>query len=119
MKQTPSQTVGPFYSIGLTRRTMNVLATDATEGQRIHIEGCVLDGDGKPVPDAKVTAEYTTASDEPVLKTDSQGKLTIRIRNQGLNVVVASISEKTPGNADQDEIGRLATLAFTLGHGEE
>ena len=75
--------------------------------------------DGRPVPDAKVTAEYTTASHEPVLKTDSQGKLTIRIRNQGLNVIVASMSEKTPASADQDEIGRLATLTFTLGHGEE
>ena len=54
MKQTPSQTVGPFYSIGLTRKTMNVLATEATEGQRIRIEGRVFDGDGNPVPDAMV-----------------------------------------------------------------
>ena len=67
MKQTPSQTVGPFYSIGLTRRTMNVLATDATEGQRIHIEGCVLDGDGKPVPDAgpRLTASVGSAKIGP------------------------------------------------------
>ncbi|HXF77132.1 MAG TPA: protocatechuate 3,4-dioxygenase subunit alpha, partial [Methylomirabilota bacterium] len=54
MKQTPSQTVGPFYAIGLTNRKMNVLATDATQGQRIRIEGRVFDGDGKPVPDAMV-----------------------------------------------------------------
>jgi protocatechuate 3,4-dioxygenase, alpha subunit len=54
MKQTPAQTVGPFYSIGLTSKTMNVLATEATEGQRIRVEGKVLDGDGKPVPDAMV-----------------------------------------------------------------
>lgn len=54
MKQTPSQTVGPFYSIGLTNRAMNVLASDATAGQRIRIEGRVFDGDGKPVPDAMV-----------------------------------------------------------------
>jgi protocatechuate 3,4-dioxygenase alpha subunit len=54
MKQTPAQTVGPFYSIGLTSRAMNVLATDATQGQRIRIEGRVFDGDGKPIPDAMV-----------------------------------------------------------------
>lgn len=54
MKQTPSQTVGPFYAIGLTGRTMNVLATDATQGQRIRVEGRVFDGDGKPIPDAMV-----------------------------------------------------------------
>ena len=54
MKQTPSQTVGPFYSIGLTDRAMNSLVTDNTPGQRIRIEGQVIDGDGKPVPDAMV-----------------------------------------------------------------
>ena len=54
MKQTPSQTVGPFYSIGLTGRSMNVLATDATDGQRIRIEGRVFDGEGKPIPDVMV-----------------------------------------------------------------
>ncbi|MGH7853196.1 MAG: protocatechuate 3,4-dioxygenase subunit alpha [Candidatus Binatia bacterium] len=54
MKQTPSQTVGPFYSIGLTSKSMNVLATDATEGQRVRIEGRVFDGDGNPIPDAMV-----------------------------------------------------------------
>jgi protocatechuate 3,4-dioxygenase alpha subunit len=54
MKQTPSQTVGPFYSLGLTQKTMNVLASDATQGEKIRIEGYVFDGDGKPVPDAMV-----------------------------------------------------------------
>jgi protocatechuate 3,4-dioxygenase alpha subunit len=54
MKQTPSQTVGPFYSIGLTDRAMNRLVTDNTPGQRIRIEGQVIDGDGAPVPDAMI-----------------------------------------------------------------
>ena len=54
MKQTPSQTVGPFYSIGLTHREMNTLVSDHTQGQRIRIEGQVLDGDGKPVPDGMI-----------------------------------------------------------------
>ena len=54
MKQTPSQTVGPFYSIGLTDLAMNTLVSDNTQGRRIRIEGQVIDGDGKPVPDAMV-----------------------------------------------------------------
>lgn len=54
MKQTPSQTVGPFYSIGLTDRAMNTLVSDDTPGQRIRIEGQVIDGDGNPVPDAMI-----------------------------------------------------------------
>jgi len=53
-KQTPSQTVGPFYAIGLTRQPMNVLASDATQGERIRIEGQVFDGDGLAIPDAMV-----------------------------------------------------------------
>jgi len=54
MKQTPSQTVGPFFSLGLTRKPMNRLATDSTAGEKVRIEGSVFDGDGKPVPDAMV-----------------------------------------------------------------
>ena len=53
-KQTPSQTVGPFYSIGLTRTPMNVVAMDSTEGQRIRVEGQVFDGDGAAIPDVMV-----------------------------------------------------------------
>jgi protocatechuate 3,4-dioxygenase alpha subunit len=53
-KQTPSQTVGPFYAIGLTRQTMNVMATDSTQGERIRIEGQVFDGDGVVIPDVMV-----------------------------------------------------------------
>ena len=54
MKQTPSQTVGPFYSIGLTDRAMNTLVGESTQGERIRIEGRIIDGDGKPVPDAMI-----------------------------------------------------------------
>ncbi len=53
-KQTPSQTVGPFYSLALTRKPMNVMATESTQGQRIRIEGQVFDGDGQPIPDVMV-----------------------------------------------------------------
>ena len=53
-KQTPSQTVGPFYSIGLTRKPMNVMVTDATQGQQIRIEGQVFDGAGVAIPDVMV-----------------------------------------------------------------
>ncbi len=74
---------------------------------------------GKPVEGAEVTAEYTTGDNDPKLKTDQDGKTTIKIRNQGINVVVAERTEKTPGNADADEIGYTAALSFTLVHGEE
>lgn len=50
--QTPSQTIGPFFSFGMATR--NVLAEEQTRGERILIEGRVLDGEGKPVLDALV-----------------------------------------------------------------
>jgi protocatechuate 3,4-dioxygenase alpha subunit len=49
---TSSQTVGPFFSIALERLCgENIVAADVS-GERITIEGAVLDGDGAPVPDA-------------------------------------------------------------------
>jgi 3-carboxy-cis,cis-muconate cycloisomerase len=44
--------VGPFFSIGLTRLNREHLAAPGVSGERVSIEGRVLDGDGKPVPDA-------------------------------------------------------------------
>ncbi len=49
---TTSQTVGPFFSIGLTRMKHDDLVSAGTSGERVVIEGYVRDGDGEPVPDA-------------------------------------------------------------------
>jgi protocatechuate 3,4-dioxygenase alpha subunit len=54
MKQTPSQTVGPFFSLGLTEKALNVLGSESTPGEKIRLEGYVFDGDGQLVPDAMV-----------------------------------------------------------------
>src|SRR5437762_8690303 len=51
---TPSQTVGPFFSLGIDRPEWNDLTAGNPQGERIVIEGRVLDGDGAPVPDAVV-----------------------------------------------------------------
>lgn len=53
---TASQTVGPFFAPALLRAdaVRQVLTQPETVGERIRIEGRVLDGDGVPVPDALV-----------------------------------------------------------------
>ena len=51
---TPSQTVGPFFHLGLDRPEWSDLARGHPAGERIAIEGRVLDGDGLPVPDAMI-----------------------------------------------------------------
>jgi protocatechuate 3,4-dioxygenase, alpha subunit len=50
---TPSQTVGPFYTIGLVDdgRPQNQLAAGGIE-----LEGQLFDGDGAPIPDGLIEA---------------------------------------------------------------
>lgn len=56
---TPSQTVGPFFAYVLTPRSYGYpeivtadLVAPGTDGERIRLEGYVVDGDGEPVADA-------------------------------------------------------------------
>jgi protocatechuate 3,4-dioxygenase alpha subunit len=48
--RTPSQTVGPFFTIGLFRDDQRTVV----DGGSVRLVGCVLDGAGEPVPDAVV-----------------------------------------------------------------
>lgn len=63
LKQTPSQTVGPYFAYGLTPTQYGYdlasiagpeMATDETDGQPIRIVGRVLDGQGQPIGDAMI-----------------------------------------------------------------
>ena len=54
LQATTSQTVGPYLHIGLTWLITENLAPAGVAGERISIEGRVIDGDGKPVNDALV-----------------------------------------------------------------
>ena len=53
LARTPSQTVGPFYAIGLCRRADNELVARHNEGA-LHVSGRLLDGAGDPIPDGLV-----------------------------------------------------------------
>jgi protocatechuate 3,4-dioxygenase, alpha subunit len=52
LNATTSQTVGPFFSIGMCRSIKQDLADTDVSGERVSIMGRVLDGVGQPVPDA-------------------------------------------------------------------
>jgi protocatechuate 3,4-dioxygenase alpha subunit len=63
LKQTSSQTVGPFFAFGLAPEQYGypfralagaTLVDDNTPGERIRITGRVLDGEGNPIPDAMI-----------------------------------------------------------------
>ncbi|MDM0105156.1 protocatechuate 3,4-dioxygenase subunit alpha [Variovorax sp. J22R24] len=78
--QTPSQTVGPYFAYGLTAAQYGydfdqpfdaIVALDGARGERIRLEGRVIDGDGNAINDALVeisqpdgTGEYPQSVDD-------------------------------------------------------
>lgn len=48
--RTPSQTVGPYFTIGLCRERQN----EVVPGGSVHVVGHVLDANGEPVADAMI-----------------------------------------------------------------
>lgn len=61
---TPSQTIGPFFHFALDRPEWNDLTAGGARGERIVIEGRVLDGDGTPVDDALIEIWQANANGE-------------------------------------------------------
>jgi protocatechuate 3,4-dioxygenase alpha subunit len=55
---TPSQTVGPFFSIGMVRPGQQAAVPTDTPGA-IHLRGTVYDGEGELVPDALIETWQT------------------------------------------------------------
>lgn len=71
LKQTPSQTIGPFFAYSLTAPQYGyafsgiagaAVAGEATEGRRIRIVGQVFDGTGEAVLDAMIETWQANAA---------------------------------------------------------
>ena len=59
----PSQTVGPFFQLGLTAdAAVGCLAGQGAIGERIRLQFRLLDGDGAPVPDGMIELWQADAS---------------------------------------------------------
>ena len=59
----PSQTVGPFFHLGLTAKaTVGGLVAHDAKGERIRVRFRLLDGDGAPVPDGMIELWQADAS---------------------------------------------------------
>ena len=84
LKETPSQTAGPYVHIGLIPQQAgfdifeknfgNVLVTPETKGERIRIEGRVLDGLGEPLKDVLVEIWQANAAGKYNHQADHQDK---------------------------------------------
>lgn len=84
LKESASQTAGPYVHIGLAphaagfdifeRNFSNVLATANTKGERITIEGRLIDGSGTPVRDVLVELWQANAAGKYNHPADRQDK---------------------------------------------
>lgn len=71
-----SQTVGRFFHIGLQRLFVDKLAGPNVSGERIEIEGRVLDADGQGVPDALLELWQANSQGKYAHPDDAQEKAT-------------------------------------------
>ena len=71
---TTSQTVGPFFKLGFSWLYQNHLASPGVSGERVEIAGCILDGDGKPVPDGILEIWQANSNGKYAHLDDPQGK---------------------------------------------
>jgi len=75
MTTTPSQTVGPFYSIGLCRQSDDVLDPEGVE-----LSGTLFDGRGDPIRDGMVEVWDAAAERWGRSTTDGEGRFHFRVR---------------------------------------
>jgi protocatechuate 3,4-dioxygenase alpha subunit len=73
--QTPSQTVGPFFKAALIRSGQESMVAAKSRGERITIEGLLLDGGAAPVSDAMIELWQANADGRYDHPDDSQEKL--------------------------------------------
>jgi protocatechuate 3,4-dioxygenase alpha subunit len=74
LQATTSQTVGPFFKIGFEWLYRDKLVGEGVSGDRVTIQGRVLDGDGLPVPDAIVEIWQANAHGKYDHPEDTQDK---------------------------------------------
>ncbi len=74
LQATTSQTVGPYFRIGMRWHYQENLAPEGVAGERVTIQGRVLDGDGLPVPDAIVEIWQANSHGKYAHPEDKQSK---------------------------------------------
>jgi protocatechuate 3,4-dioxygenase, alpha subunit len=74
-RQTPSQTVGPFFAPAMIETGAEILVSAETRGDRLTIEGRIIDGEGAPVTDAMLEIWQANAEGRYDHPDDDQEKL--------------------------------------------
>jgi len=121
---TTSQTVGPFFKIGLLWLSRSKLAEEGAAGERVTVRGRVIDGDGIPVPDAILEvwqanshgkyAHMEDSQDKP-LDNDLWGYGRIFVNAEGAFCFSTIKPGSVPGPDDKEQAPHLAITLFMRG----
>lgn len=110
---TPSQTVGPFFRLGLDSLTVADLTKPAVAGRPITIRGIVLDGDGQPVTNALIETWQADAAGHypgrPASLQPADPSTTSAVRTNGSQVF------KGFGRVATDDAGRFELRTIVPG----
>jgi len=74
LRASTSQTIGPYLRIGLEWMVIEDLAPEGVPGERVRIEGRIVDADGKPVNDAAVEIWQANSHGKYASPEDPQAK---------------------------------------------
>jgi nickel transport protein len=74
---------------------------------------------GKPVGGARVMSDWVNDPDAKPVKSAADGTVTLKVRNQGLNVIAAIFNGPSDEPAKATTMEHLATLSFVLPHAPE
>jgi uncharacterized GH25 family protein len=74
---------------------------------------------GKPIAGVRVQSDFVTDPDSKGVKTGKDGLVTLKVRNQGLNVIGATYDGPPEDPAKTKQCEYFATLSFVLPHEPE
>ena len=104
--RTPSQTVGPYYAIGLCRRPANELAPDGVE-----LTGQLLDGQCAPIGDGMLELWDPVRRRWGRSGTDADGRFAFRVRRDALTRIgLPEVRQHRLKRPDEEERAWAADL---------
>ena len=121
---TASQTTGPFVAISFESTIVDDVAPPSVAGNRVVIQGRVLDGDGKPVDDAVIETwqanshgKYAHPEDtrEKLLEPEFKGFGRVMSDRQGAFRLKTIKPGRVPGPGGTLQAPHLVVLVFMRG----
>jgi protocatechuate 3,4-dioxygenase alpha subunit len=110
---TPSQTIGPYFTVLVPREPRPALVAPGATGRRVVVEGTVRDGAGASVPDALV--ETWQADSLGHYQDGSVGFARVSVGDHGEFEIDTVIPGAVPGPDDAPQAPHLVIGVFARG----